>query len=279
MDLCVLCDLCGDNHHGDHREHREHMIKAIAFDLWETLITNSHEATRAHGPLRLDRMARILATTPQSIEEAYRDVWDRCQELYWSADKDVPCRTQIEHFVEALQIKVDEATMQALEDAYANVLVDVLPSIVPGADEILSQLSDRGYKLGLISNTGRTPGYALRTILDRLNLARFFDAMVFSNEHGECKPRRSIFDALRRSLDVEFNEMIFIGDNVYADVYGAQRCGMLAVHFAPPERGTAVAPDVDHGMTIEPHATVCNLPEILALDVLRPLITAPGRRA
>jgi putative hydrolase of the HAD superfamily len=244
------------------------LIKAIAFDLWETLITNSHEATRAHGPLRLERMARILSTTPQSIERAYRDVWDRCQEFYWSADKDVPCRRQIELFVEALQLEPDEATMQALEDAYANVLVEVLPSIVPGADEVLSELSKR-FKLGLISNTGRTPGYALRKILDRLDLARFFDAMVFSNEHGECKPQRSIFDSLRHSLGVDFNEMIFIGDNVYADVYGAQRCGMLAVHFAPQQRGTAVAPDVDHGMTIQPHATIFDLRELpVAIDAL-----------
>jgi putative hydrolase of the HAD superfamily len=238
------------------------MIKAIAFDLWETLITNDDHVTHSHARLRLDRMSRILSTTPRSIEPAYREVWERCHELYWSADKDVPCRTQIEHFVEALDLNVDEATMQALEHAYATVAVEILPSAVAGAPEVIAELKDRGYKLGLISNTGRTPGYALRAILDRLELGHFFGAMVFSNEHGECKPRRSIFETLRRSLDVDFDEMLFVGDNLYVDVYGAQRCGMSAVHFIPSERGTAVAPDVEHGLAIAPHATIYDLREL-----------------
>jgi putative hydrolase of the HAD superfamily len=241
------------------------MIKAIVFDLWETLITNSHEATHSHKSLRIERLTRILGEhgvrpAPEKIERAYRVTWERCQELYWSRDRDIPCRTQVEHFVEALEIGPFQA-MDVLEDAYAMVAVDVLPEIVPGAEDVLRELGRR-FSLGLISNTGRTPGYALRVILDRLDLSRFFSAMVFSNEHGECKPQPSIFDAVRRSSGVEFNDMIFVGDNLYADVYGAQRCGMMAVHFIPPRRGTAVAPDVDHGLTIEPDATIYDLREL-----------------
>lgn len=241
------------------------MIKAIGFDLWETLITNPHHITHAHKTLRLERLSRLLATSPDALEDAYRVTWDRCQQLYWSADKDVPCRTQIEHFVEALQIDVDETTMQALEEAYATVAIEALPVIVPGAHEVLRHLSSR-FRLGLISNTGRTPGSALRVILDRLNLSQYFTAMVFSNEHGELKPRRSIFERLRSALGVEFNEMIFIGDNLYVDVYGAQSCGIKAIHFIPPQRGTAVAPDVDHGLTIEPDATIDDLRDLLTID-------------
>ena len=239
------------------------MIKAVVFDLWETLITNSHQATRAHASLRLERMARILSTTPAAIDEAYRYVWTRCQELYWSADKDISTRKQIEHFLEALDREVDERTMQALEHAYANVAVDVLPDRVAGADEVLQTLRGQ-YALGLISNTGRTPGSALRVILEKLNLIHYFDAMVFSNEHGECKPQISIFEAVRKALGVQFNEMVFVGDNLYVDVYGAQRCGMRAVHFIPPQRGTAVAPDVDHGLKIEPDATIYDLRELVS---------------
>ena len=242
------------------------MIKAIAFDLWETLITNSNKVTGTHKRLRLQAMARILSTTPQTLEQAYRGTWDRCQELYWSADKDISCRRQVEHFLEALGLEgLDEPTIQSLEHAYANVAVEVLPEIVAGADQALSDLSKRGFKLGLISNTGRTPGYALREILERLSLARFFEAMVFSNEHGECKPQRSIFEKLRQSLGVEFEKIVFVGDNLYADVFGAQQCGMTAIHFAPHARGTAVAPPVDHGLTIEPHATIGELRELSSL--------------
>jgi putative hydrolase of the HAD superfamily len=251
------------------------MIRAIAFDLWETLITNTPDVSRQQHRLRVERMERILAesgstATAERIEDAHRRVWQRCHELYWSVDKDISCRKQIDHFLESLEIEpFDEPTMQALEEAYANVAVEILPSLVPGAPEIVAELKRRSYLLGLISNTGRTPGYALRTILDRLELSQFFDAMVFSNEHGECKPQRSIFETLRKSLGVEFDEMLFVGDNLYVDVHGAQRCGMIGIHFQPPSRGTAVAPIPDHDLTIDPHATIRDLRELpQAIDAL-----------
>ena len=146
-------------------------IKAVAFDLWETLITDTPDASRAQERMRLARMAAILETTPDRIEHAYRRVWHHCQELYWSRDEDIPCRRQIEHFIEGLGTAVDEETLALLEHAYATAAVDSLPSLVDGAREIVASLKDRGYRIGLISNTGRTPGYALRAILDRLGLA------------------------------------------------------------------------------------------------------------
>jgi putative hydrolase of the HAD superfamily len=139
----------------------------------------------------------------------------------------------------------------------------VLPAIVDGAGETLRELKARGFGVGLISNTGRTPGYALRGILDALGLAGSIDVMVFSNEHGQCKPRPSIFEELRRGLDVAYDEMLFVGDNLYVDVHGAQRCGMRAIHFMPPVRGTAIAPPVDHGLQIVPDAQVTEIRDVL----------------
>jgi len=249
------------------------MIKAIAFDLWETLITDTPAQSREQERLRLQRMAEILArrdiaAAPERIEHAYRTLWRRCQELYWSADVDVPCRRQIEHFIEELAVDVDAATLDALEHVYARAAVEVLPSLVSGAEEVLAELKARGYRLGLISNTGRTPGSALREILDALDLAPHIDAMVFSNEHGVCKPQTSIFAALREGLGVAYEETLFVGDNLYVDVHGAQRCGMRAVHFAPPVRGTAIAPHVEHGLEIVPDATIGDLRELLGIDPL-----------
>lgn len=244
------------------------MIRAVAFDLWETLITDTPEQSRKQERLRLTRMEEILAAqghraTAERIERAYRTLWQRCHELYWSADVDVPCRRQIEHFVEELRLDVDAATLDALEDAYARAAVDILPSLVDGAPEVLAELKSRGYRLGLISNTGRTPGSALRDVLAELELAPHIDAMVFSNEHGACKPQSSIFAALRDGLGVPYEETMFVGDNLYVDVHGAQRAGMRAVHFIPPVRGTAVAPHVEHGLEIEPDATIYDLRELL----------------
>ncbi|HET7434292.1 MAG TPA: HAD family hydrolase [Thermoanaerobaculia bacterium] len=247
-------------------------MKAIAFDLWETLITDTAELSRQQERLRMSRMEETLAAAgygalADRIEHAYRALWHRCHDLYWSSDVDVPCRRQIEHFLEELGVDpttVDEAAIAELEHAYAHAALEILPRAVDGAADVLRELKTRGYAIGLISNTGRTPGYVLRQILDALGLAQFIDVMVFSNEHGECKPQLSIFEELRRRLGVDWSDLVFIGDNIYVDVHGAQRCGMRGIHFDPPVRGTAVAPPFEHGMEIVADARITRLAELPA---------------
>lgn len=246
-------------------------LRAIAFDLWETLITDTPELSKQQERLRLTRMEEILTASGYSeladrIEHAYRALWHRCHDLYWSMDLDVPCRRQIDHFLEELELdpaSFEERVLEALEDAYAGAALEILPKTVEGAESLLVSLKARGLRVGLISNTGRTPGSVLRGILDALGLSSSIDVMVFSNEHGQCKPQPSIFEELRRGLEVDYPEMAFVGDNLYVDVYGAQRCGMRGVHFEPAVRGTAVAPPVDHGLEIYPDARIHRLADLL----------------
>ena len=76
-------------------------LKAVGFDLWETLITDTPELSRQQERLRITRMEAILtarghAAEAAMIERAHRALWHRCIELYWSDDRDIPCRRQIE---------------------------------------------------------------------------------------------------------------------------------------------------------------------------------------
>ena len=245
-------------------------LRAVCFDLWETLITNSPELSREQERTRIARMEVVLIahghpSDAQQIERAHRSLWQRCHELYWSMDRDVPCRRQIEVFLEELGLywtRLEEETLEELEHVYANVAVDLLPEPVEGARDVLTEIRRRGLRTGLISNTGRTPGYALREILKRLDLAPMIDAMVFSNEQGYCKPEPFIFEQLRRSVGVQYDEMVFVGDNLYVDVLGAKRCGMRGVHFVPEVRGTAVAPHVEHE-PVEADGTIVRLRELV----------------
>ena len=247
------------------------MLRAIAFDLWETLITETPGVARQQERLRTSRLEEILSARgygalADRIEHAHRALWKRCHELYWSEDRDIPCRRQVEHFLEELEIEIDdEATLAELEQAYATAAVEVLPDVVSGAPAVLADLKSRGLRIGLISNTGRTPGYALREVLARLGLAQSIDVMVFSNEHGYCKPQTSIFEELRRGLGVGYEEMMFVGDNLYVDVHGAQRCGIRAVHFKPVILGNAIAPPVEHGLQIVADDVVTSLSDIVDL--------------
>ena len=259
-------------------------MKAVAFDLWETLITNTPDVSRGQKDARVEGLERVMRErgfeqSAARIHEAHRASWNRLQDRYWSLDVDVPCRRQIEHFLELLDLdpaSFDEATLVALEEVYAGAVLAALPHVVDGAREALREIRARGLAVGMISNTGRTPGSVLRDVLSRLDLAASIDVMVFSNEHGECKPRPSIFERLRQSLGADYGDMVFIGDNLYVDVHGAQQMGMRAIHFKPRVLGDAIAPPVDHGLTIVPDAVIDDLRELPAvLDRLTAATASP----
>lgn len=251
------------------------MLKAVAFDLWETLLTDTPEVAARQERLRLQSIEAILTArgylhTALQIDQAHRALWKRCWERYWSVDIDVPTSRQIVHFLEALELDpktFEPGALEELERAYSIAALEIPPSPVPHAGAALRASRSMDLGVGLISNTGRTPGLVLREVLAIHGMSSFIDVMVFSNEHGECKPRRSIFDKLCEGLGAEHSEVVFVGDNLYADVHGAQAAGMRAIHFKPESRGQAVAAEVEHGLDIVPDATIrslAELPEILA---------------
>lgn len=242
-------------------------IRGVGFDLWETLITNSHEASRRQEIARVTRLAAKLRELGVSVSDehlgaAHREVWQRCHELYWSRDVDIPTMQQIMHFIEILECEVGDDQLAQLEEIYATALLDHPPELVEGARETLETLKARGLRTGLISNTGRTPGTTLRRLLDDLGIGELLDALVFSNEQRVCKPQRSIFEALAAELELPPQAIAFVGDNREADVYGAVQSGMYAIHFARESKGTAFAPESGRGEECAPHATVKTLREL-----------------
>lgn len=240
---------------------------AVGFDLWETLLTNSEELSELQKKVRVAELAATLAEhqlvgDEASVERAHEEVWERCQSLYWSEDLDISTRRQIEHLVECLGVECMPPVLERLESVYANALLAHPPSLVEGACEVLSWIADRGIRLGLISNTGRTPGSTLRALLGDLGIDHYFQAMVFSNEVGFCKPTPAVFERLLSGLGSDASETVFIGDNLYADVGGAGELGMKTIHFDPPVRGTAFAPIAQQELRHQPWKVVRRLEEI-----------------
>ncbi|MBN2049670.1 MAG: HAD-IA family hydrolase [Spirochaetales bacterium] len=104
------------------------------------------------------------------------------------------------------------------------------PSYNPGGrwicyDEtitVLKELSDRGYRLGIISNWNETA----RDIIQRLGLTAFMDTIIISSERGCEKPDKRIFEIALSQARVRPEESLYIGDNYYDDVIGCRRVGM-----------------------------------------------------
>ncbi|MBD0317232.1 MAG: HAD family hydrolase [Thermoleophilia bacterium] len=110
---------------------------------------------------------------------------------------------------------------------------------------LLDSLRDRGLKLALVSNA-KDPTWLLEEDLRSMGLAERLDAAVFSSEVGVRKPHPAMFERALAALGVEPARTLFVGDSLYADVWGAKKLGMTTVQalwFRADDDERGVEPD------------------------------------
>jgi putative hydrolase of the HAD superfamily len=229
------------------------MIKAITFDFWETLVRDSPENLREQRALRIQALHRVLAGAGSGIGEVeVAEAYDRSErvlvERFWGRHRDPSIAEQVRLVLETVSPGIARAMTPTLfEEALAGYIEPVLhlpPELEPGAELAVSELASRGVALGIISNTGRTPGVILRRVLERHDLLRHFTAVSYSDEVGYRKPDAEIFRRTLAELGVEAGEAAHVGDNPVADVQGAQGVGMRGVHYAAAGRPGATHADL-----------------------------------
>ena len=101
--------------------------------------------------------------------------------------------------------------------------------VPPEVPETLDRLNKAGFTLGVVSNRERP----LEDLLERLGLGTQFAFTLTSGEVDSWKPDPRIF---RRALGLAATtpeKTMYVGDNYFADIIGAQRVGMRPVLLDP----------------------------------------------
>lgn len=120
-------------------------------------------------------------------------------------------RTQLPHILAEM--------FRALSRIHLGLYADV--------QRVLDELAGR-YRLGIVSD-GQS-AWALAE-LKETGIARYFDSIVISGDFGFRKPDRRLFDAALHRMRLRAKHVIFVGNDMYRDVYGARRVGMKTVFF------------------------------------------------
>jgi putative hydrolase of the HAD superfamily len=215
----------------------------VTFDLWQTLIFDDPELDRKRAQMRCEGLREVLSSRGLSLSldallEAHEESAPRFQAI-WRRNQHISTIDQIRLIVQiasgnGIDLPRDSSVIKMLERAYIEPLFTCPPTLNEDALVTLEGMRDRVRKVGLISNTGRAPGVALRELLQKLGILRFFDATVFSDEARCRKPDKRIFDLAASELGAELRNTIHVGDNPEADVWGAKQAGMRTVLFDYP---------------------------------------------
>ncbi len=99
--------------------------------------------------------------------------------------------------------------------------------LYPHVRAVLEELRAR-FRLAIV--TDGQSGYA-RGELQAVGLTEFFDPIVISGDHGFRKPDGRLFQIVLDSLGVPAESALYVGNDMYRDIYGAGAVGMRTVMF------------------------------------------------
>ncbi|MBP3338775.1 MAG: HAD family hydrolase [Lachnospiraceae bacterium] len=186
------------------------MIKAIIFDMFETLITHYE------SPLYFGSQMAADAGVP---EEDFIRVWRQTED-----DRTIGKLT-LEQAIELVLKKNNRYSEEILntivskrEATKIECFKHLHLEIIPMLDEIKKQ----GLKIGLISNCFSEEAKVIRNSI----LFPYFDATYLSFEQGIQKPDEEIFLRCMNELQVSADECLYVGDGGSFELETAAKLGM-----------------------------------------------------
>ena len=114
--------------------------------------------------------------------------------------------------------------------------------LYPEVKSVLDELAQR-FKLAALSDA--QSAWALPE-MRAVGIEAYFQPIIVSGDLGFRKPDKRIFEAALNGLDLPPENVLFVGNDMYRDIYGAKQFGMKTVFFSSNQgRQTAngVEPD------------------------------------
>ncbi|MGE6591100.1 HAD family hydrolase [Bacillus mycoides] len=88
----------------------------------------------------------------------------------------------------------------------------------------------RHFKVGIITN-GSTQRQKAKIMNTGLN--EYFDTIIISEEVGFSKPDKRIFELALNKLNVQSEDVLFVGDDLEKDIAGCQNTNIKGIWFNP----------------------------------------------
>ncbi len=202
------------------------MIKAVIFDMFETLVS-LFEGRTYFG----EHIAADVGADPA----AFRKEWHSIEEARSTGTY------TIEEGLEVCLKKLGVYTKEKVELAASkrrDNLADTFNGIPDATYEMLDELKRRNIKIGLITNTFSDE----RDFIRESKLFPYFDVALISYEQGICKPDPEIFRRMTEKLGLKPEECLYVGDGGSKELYAARDAGMHPVQCT-----------WFHDMAYEPH--------------------------
>jgi len=222
-------------------------IRAVTFDLWNTLLTSSPGAVEIRSRFwseviderGLEIDADLLHGTLSMLPDRFDEEW-RAGRQYGPTEALADCFT-------AFGDRLTSEDRDALAAAFEAASYELKVAPVADAADVLSAVAATGVAVGIISDTALATGRHLRTYLDAYGILQHVTFAAFSDEVGVYKPDPAIFAAALDGLGIgDPATAAHVGDLKRTDVAGARAMGMSTVRFRGVVDDPEDGPEADH---------------------------------
>lgn len=198
------------------------MNKAIVFDLYQTLVDFTSEDYLE----QLYKMACELDVD----EEKFKYYWNNETYLKRMLGTYPTVADNLIDICNKININTDYSKILRASDISLKYTKKSLNQLKENVEYTLSELKDKNYKIGLISDcTSNVPKLWNETIL-----AKYFDTTIFSCNAGLKKPDSRIYHLLCKELNIQPSECYYVGDG-WDEIIGAYNVGMTPVLICSKE--------------------------------------------
>lgn len=204
-------------------------IKAITFDYWGTLFrdANLEQRHRARVAALVELAGAAEDAADAALQAAYKEFFRTHVEEQRTLDHHDGARLTAAH----LGASLSPAAATALANRFADAILEHPALPIDGALAAVQAAAAR-VPVGLISDSGISPGRSLTVLLERHGFLPYFRALTFSDEVGVSKPQAAMFERTAAALGVAPEEILHIGDLEPTDIAGIQRLGGTAALIA-----------------------------------------------
>ncbi len=243
-------------------------IEAILFDIGGTLRANQSTGGRDLSSIR--KLQACIGDQRDPLD--FADLI-RCRELEYRkwAQRSLLESTEVELWTKYLlpdyPADLIQKNVMALNGYWRE---SQLNKILPDAVDTIRSLSDRGYKLGIISNT--TTSIEGPTLIRENGIESLFKTLILSTVFGRRKPHPSIFLEAAEQIGVLPEHCAYVGDQLSRDLIGPRQAGYGEVVIIDIRgydlQGTLPDDDIAQNNCIsamEPDFKIQHLSELLTL--------------
>ena len=146
----------------------------------------------------------------------------------------------------------DSALANEIADAYTTLKEQSVKPF-PGAIETLHSIQRSGIRLALLTNGTKE---FQRAKIDRFGLESLFECIVIEGEFGTGKPDQRVFSHALDSLDTLPSDAWMVGDNLHADIGGAQALNIYSIWVDWGDRGLPA------GSTVKPDYVIHSIAQL-----------------